>query len=71
MDNISGVAKARPGRACAWPKHHVHPVRMREANGIAYSRCPANTNDLATPLDNIVCVVFPSEDREDNNVELY
>ena len=21
-----------------------------EANGLAYSRCPANTNDLATPL---------------------
>ena len=27
-------------------------VRVREckANGLAYSRCPANTNDLATPL---------------------
>ena len=25
-------------------------VREREANGLAYSRCPANTNDLATPL---------------------
>ena len=50
----SGVAKSRPGcmpakapclsRSCHAISHE------REANGLAYSRCPANANDLATAL---------------------
>ena len=59
-------SKTRPGRARARPKHHVRPAHVTrsrtkraralvlldslEANGVAYCRCPANTNDLATPL---------------------
>ena len=59
----SGVAKAGPGRAwlgrhmpsqsimfipfmscnLAWSTHEC------KANGLVYSRCPVNTNDLATP----------------------
>ena len=45
-----------PGRARARPKHFVRPVIVtqsrakRRANGLVYSGCPANTNDLATPL---------------------
>ena len=52
----SGVAKGGPGQAHARPKHHVraacHAISCEacEANGLAYSRCLANTNDLATPL---------------------
>ena len=39
----SGIVKAEPGRACAWPKHHVcHVTRSHTST----SRCPANTNDL-------------------------
>ena len=45
----------------AWPSkcpakapcssHSCHAIlRERETNGLAYSRCPANANDLATPL---------------------
>ena len=29
----------------------VRSTRECEANGLAYSRCLANTNDLATPLN--------------------
>ena len=53
---FSGVVKGGPGRARAHPKHHVraacHAIsrKVHEANGLAYSRCPANTNDLPTPL---------------------
>ena len=56
----SGVAKAGPR---AWPKHHVRPAHVTQSRvkrarvlmlldslELAYSRCPANTNDLATPL---------------------
>ena len=45
-----------PGRARARPKRFVRPVIVRQphvkrrANGLAYSGCPANTNDLATLL---------------------
>ena len=39
-NQTSSVVKAGPGRAHAQPKHH----------GLAYSRCPPNTSDLATPL---------------------
>ena len=49
----SGVAKGGPGWARAWPKHHVRPAHVtqsRAKHGLAYSRCLANTNDLATPL---------------------
>ena len=49
----SGVAKGRPGQACARPKHHVRTAHVMQScakRGLAYSRCPANTNDLATPL---------------------
>ena len=67
--SVSGIAKAGPGRAHAWPKHHVHPALVTQsrtkrganglaanglaANGLAYSRCPASTNDLATPLPSV------------------
>ena len=30
-------------------------ARERGANGLVYSRCPANTNDLATPLIFTIC----------------
>ena len=48
----SGVAKAGPGRAHARPKvpclsHSCHTISREQ---LAYSKCPANTNDLATPL---------------------
>ena len=54
----SGVVKAGPGWARAWPKHrvylmsrdHVRSMRERKANGLVNSRYPANTNDLSMPL---------------------
>ena len=49
----SGIVKGGPGRARARPKHHVrtaHVMQSHAKRGLAYSRCPANTNDLATPL---------------------
>ena len=57
----SGIAKAGPGRAharlikapCSSRSCHTisHKARASaRANGLAYSRCLANTNDLATPL---------------------
>ena len=46
--------KSRPGThrvpAMFVPLMSCDLARAR-ANGLAYSRCPANTNDLATPLD--------------------
>ena len=67
-----GVAKAGPDRAHAQPKHHAHPTHamqscMKHAWALvllyslelAYSSCPANTNDLATLLNEAcskVCV---------------
>ena len=54
--HTSGIAKGGPGRARARPKHFVRPVIVtqshakRRANGLVYSGCPANTNDLAKPL---------------------
>ena len=64
LDHTSGVAKAGPGWARARPKHHIRPTHVNschrhKANGLVYSRCPANTNDLATPLNEAclkVCV---------------
>ena len=37
-------------------------AREHEANGLAYSKCPANTNDLATPLSNgQLCIDLPNQ----------
>ena len=55
----SGVVKGEPGWARTWPKHHLRSTHVsnvtrsackRKANGLAYTRCLSNTNDLATPL---------------------
>ena len=54
----SGAVKARPGRARAkntmfvllMSRNLTRSTHERKANGLAYSRCLANTNDLATPL---------------------
>ena len=52
----SGVPKAGPDRAHAQPKAPCFiPLMLRDlvqsaCERLAYSRCPANTNDLATPL---------------------
>ena len=64
FDTVDGVAEARLGRACARPKQHAHVMRScakREANGLVYSRCPANTNDLATPLATVWSLLFVSK----------
>ena len=45
----SGVVKAGRGWACARPKYMFVPL-AHMANGLAYSRCPTNTNDLAMTL---------------------
>ena len=34
-------------------------TRKREANGLAYSRCPANANDMAAPLFGQIPAVRP------------
>ena len=64
---FSGVAKGGPGRARTQPKHHVRPAHVTRSRAkraralvlldsleLAYNRCPANTNDLAMPLTQLL-----------------
>ena len=34
----SGIAKAGPGRACAWPKHHVRPTHVMRSRAKCFVR---------------------------------
>ena len=63
-----GVAKDGPGTCQStmfiplispMSRDLARSTRKREANWLAYSRCPANTNDLAAPLLGQIPAVRP------------
>ena len=45
----------------------MRSVRESDANGLAYSRYPANTNDLATPLPAGLVTTWREKIRETEN----
>ena len=53
MYHLAGLAGHVPGQSTMFiplSRELVRSAREHKANGLAYSRGPANTNDLATPL---------------------